>query len=87
MFFLVVFREIQCLHNFNHDSVCHVTELNLSTKFHAMVSVIHGLNQNKKKKEKNNFENGFTTFPRHITDPFFLSELPSYHIYINLLEV
>ena len=34
----------------------------------AAVSEIHDLNQNKK-----NFENGyfqFTTFPRHITDPF-----------------
>ena len=34
----------------------------------AAVSEIHDLNQNKKEKK---FENGFTTFPRHITDPFF----------------
>ena len=36
----------------------------------AAVSEIHDLNQNKKEKK---FENGnfqFTTFPRHITDPF-----------------
>ena len=36
----------------------------------AAVSEIHDLNQNKEEK----FENGnfqFTTFPRHITDPFF----------------
>ena len=41
----------------------------------AAVSDIHDLNQ-KKKKEKN-FENGyfqFTTFPRHITDPFFVRD-------------
>ena len=31
----VVFQEIQCLHNFNHDNVRHVTELYLSTKFHV----------------------------------------------------
>ena len=63
----MVFQEIQCLHNFNHDDVRHVTELYLSTKFHAAVSEIHDLNQNKKEKK---FENGhfqFTTFPRHIT--------------------
>ena len=38
----------------------------------AAVSEIHDLNQNK--KEKKNLQNGyfqFTTFPRHITDPFF----------------
>ena len=38
----------------------------------AVVSEIHDLNQNK--KEKKNLQNGyfqFTTFPRHITDPFF----------------
>ena len=37
----------------------------------AAVSEIHDLNQNKK---ENNLQNGyfqFTTFPRHITDPFF----------------
>ena len=33
--FCVVFQEIQCLHNFNHDNVRHVTELYLSTKFHV----------------------------------------------------
>ena len=31
----VVFQEIQCLHNFNHDDVRRVTELYLSTKFHV----------------------------------------------------
>ena len=36
----------------------------------AAVSEIHDLNQNKKEKFGNgNFQ--FTTFPRHITDPFF----------------
>ena len=38
----------------------------------AAVSEIHYLNENKKEK-KNNLQNGyfqFTTFPRHITDPF-----------------
>ena len=38
----------------------------------AAVSEMHDLNQNK--KEKKNLQNGyfqFTTFPRHITDPFF----------------
>ena len=35
----------------------------------AAVSEIHDLNQNKKKEEKNNFENGF---PRHITEPFLM---------------
>ena len=37
----------------------------------ATVSEIHDLNQNKKEKK---FENGnfqFTTFPRHLADPFF----------------
>ena len=52
--FFVVFQEIQCLHNFNHDDVRQVTELYLSTKFHAAVSEIHDLNQNKEEK----FENG-----------------------------
>ena len=33
--FLWFFQEIQCLHNFNHDDVRHVTELYLSTKFHV----------------------------------------------------
>ena len=33
--FFVVFQEIQCLHNFNHDDVRHITELYLSTKFHV----------------------------------------------------
>ena len=33
--FFVVFQEIQCLHNFNYGDVRHVTELYLSTKFHA----------------------------------------------------
>ena len=33
------------------------------------VSEIHDLNQNKKNFENSNFQ--FTTFPRHITDPFF----------------
>ena len=33
--FFVVFQEMQCLHNFNHDDVRHVTELYLSTKFHV----------------------------------------------------
>ena len=28
--FFVVFQEMQCLHNFNHDDVRHVTELYLS---------------------------------------------------------
>ena len=28
--FFVVFQETQCLHIFNHDDVCHVTELYLS---------------------------------------------------------
>ena len=41
----------------------------------AAVSEIRDLNQNKKEQEtKNNLQNGyfqFTTFPRHITDPFF----------------
>ena len=41
----------------------------------AVVSEIHDLNQNKKeKKKKKNLQNGyfqFTTFPRHITEPFF----------------
>ena len=40
--------------------------------FSAVVSEIHDLNQNE--KEKKNLQNGyfqFTTFPRHITDPFF----------------
>ena len=40
----------------------------------AAVSEIHDLNQNKKEKEKNYLQNGyfqFTTFPRHITNPFF----------------
>ena len=51
----------------------------------AAVSEIHDLNQNKKKFENGNFQ--FTTFPRHITDPFF-NELPFDHIYtLNLLEV
>ena len=31
----IIFQEIQCLHNFNHDDVRHVTELYLSTKFHV----------------------------------------------------
>ena len=35
----------------------------------AAVSEIHDLNQNKEKFENGNFQ--FTTFPRHITDPFF----------------
>ena len=30
--FVVVFQEINCLHTFKHDYVCHVTELYLSTK-------------------------------------------------------
>ena len=33
--FLVVFQEIQCLHNFNYDDVRRVTELYLPTKFHV----------------------------------------------------
>ena len=33
--FFVVFQETQCLHIFNHDDVCHVTELYLSTKFYV----------------------------------------------------
>ena len=68
--FFVVFQEIQCLHNFNHDDVRHVTELSLFMFVIAAVSEIHDLNKNKEEK----FENGnfqFTTFPRHITDPFF----------------
>ena len=54
--FFVVFQEIQCLHNFNHDDVHHVTELYLSTSFmfvSTVVSEIHDLNQNK--KETKNF--------------------------------
>ena len=38
--------------------------------FSAAVSEIHNLNQNKKKFENSNFQ--FTTFPRHITDPFLM---------------
>ena len=67
--FFVVFQEIQCLHNFNYDDVRDVTELYLSMFVSAAVSEIHDLNQNKKKFENGNFQ--FTTFPRHITDPFF----------------
>ena len=55
------------IHNFNHDDVHHITELYLSTSFvsvSAVVSEIHDLNQNKRRKHQ------FTTFPRHITDPF-----------------
>ena len=40
----------------------------------AAVSEIHELNQNKKKKEKKNYEIGyfqFNTFPGHIIYPFF----------------
>ena len=33
MLILFVFREIHSLHNFNHDDVYRVTELELSTKF------------------------------------------------------
>ena len=64
----MVFQEIQCLHNFNHDDVHHVTELISLPSFmfvSAAVSEIHDLNQNKKEKKQ------FTTFSRHITDPFF----------------
>ena len=60
------------VHNFNHDDVCRVTELYLSTKFHVCaLSEIHELNRN---KEKNNFESGyfqFNTFPGLIIDPVF----------------
>ena len=68
--FFVVFKEIQCLHNFNYDDVRHVTELISLPSFSAAVSEIHDLNQNKKEKkfESGNFQ--FTTFSRHITDPF-----------------
>ena len=65
----MVFQEIQCLHNFNHDNVRHVTSFISLPSFmfvSAAVSEIHDLNQNKKEKK---FENGnfqFTTFPRHI---------------------
>ena len=57
----------ECLHIFNHDNVCGVTEFYLSTKFR----VIHDLQLNQNKKTKN-FDNGyfqFNIFPGHITDP------------------
>ena len=44
------------------------------SRFNAAISEIHDFNQNKR-KEKNNFENGYfnlATFPRHITDTFFM---------------
>ena len=31
----MVFQEIQCLHNSNHDDFRHITELYPSTKFHV----------------------------------------------------
>ena len=34
--FVVVFQEINCLHTFKHAYVRRVTELHLSTKFHAL---------------------------------------------------
>ena len=71
--FFVVFQEIQCLHNCNHDDVRHVTEFISLPSFmfvSAAVSEIHDLNHNKEKFENGNFQ--FTTFLRHITDPFYL---------------
>ena len=57
-----------CLHTFKHDIVCQVTELHLSTKFHAALSEIRELNQNKEKKKNYYFQ--FKTFPEHIIYPF-----------------
>ena len=59
--FFVVFKEIQCLYNFNHDDVRHITELYLSVSclFRAAVSEMHDLNQNKKRVKNNNLENGY----------------------------
>ena len=77
--FVVVFQEINCLQTFKHVYVRQVTELHLSIPsfmfVSAVVSEIHELNQNKKKKmKKNNSEIcyfRFITFPGHIIYPFF----------------
>ena len=65
----VVFQEMNCL---QLDVVCRVTELHLSTKFHATVSEICEFNQNKKKEKKiseiDYFQ--FKTFPRPIIPIF-----------------
>ena len=84
----VVFQEIQCLHNFNHDDVHQVTELTYISLPSFMlvrvaVSEIHDLNQNKKKEEKN-FEKAIYHFSQKLTH--FLMRVD--HIYtLNLLEV
>ena len=69
--FFVVFQEIQCLTMTMFVTSQSFISLPSFMFVSAAVSEIHDLNQNKKEKK---FENGnfqFTTFPRHITDPFF----------------
>ena len=56
--FVVVFQDMNCLQTFKHD-VRRFTEYISPPSFmfvSAVVSEIHELNQDMKKKEKNNFE-------------------------------